>query len=91
MVIVRKYMRNPIDAISSWVVRKPPKVKEFLAIVTTIITLVILKFVVHNNDNLFIVAEATHAMGISTLITTSLRNETMLSYHLKLRILLLYS
>ena len=91
MVIVRKYMRNPIHAISSWVARKPPKVKEFPAIVTTIITLVILKFVVHNNDNLFIVAEATHAMGISVLVTISLRNETMLSYHLKLRSLLLYS
>jgi len=54
--------------ISSWVARQPPKVKAFLAVVSGITALVVLRFVVHNHDNLFVAAEATHAVGISVLI-----------------------
>lgn len=57
-----------MHVVSSWVSRQPPKVKAFLAVVSGITALVALRFVVHNHDNLFVAAEATHAVGISVLI-----------------------
>jgi len=68
MATVRKSRRNPVHVVSSWVARQPPKVKAFLAVVSGITALIVLRFVVHNHDNLFVAAEATHAVGISVLI-----------------------
>ena len=48
--------------------RQPPKVKAFLCVVTGMAALVFLRFIVHDHDNLFVAAEAVHALGISVLI-----------------------
>ncbi|RWV93202.1 hypothetical protein GW17_00044362 [Ensete ventricosum] len=60
--------RRPIHAVATWVKRQPPKVKAFLCVVAGIAALVFLRFIVHDHDNLFIAAEAVHALGISVLI-----------------------
>ncbi|KAK7272163.1 hypothetical protein RJT34_28595 [Clitoria ternatea] len=56
--------RKSIHAITTWVRRWLPKVKAFLVIVSGMAALVLLYFIVHNHDNLFIVAKAVHSLGI---------------------------
>lgn len=57
-----------MNAVVGWVKRQPPKVKAFLSVVAGMAALVFLRFVVHDHDNLFVAAEAVHALGISVLI-----------------------
>eukprot|EP00249_Psilotum_nudum_P008474 c21294_g1_i1 orf=889-1719(-) len=60
--------RNPLFAFTSFLKRQPPKVKAFLAVVSGIVALIFLRFIVQDHDNLFVAAEAVHAMGIAVLI-----------------------
>lgn len=60
--------RKPIHAVSTWVRRQPPKVKAFLAVVSGMAALVLLRSIVHDHDNLFVAAEAVHSIGILVLI-----------------------
>lgn len=68
--------RKPIHAVSTWVRRQPPKVKAFLAVVSGMAALVLLRFIVHDHDNLFVAAEAVHAIGISVLIYKLMKEKT---------------
>ncbi|VAI86889.1 unnamed protein product [Triticum turgidum subsp. durum] len=60
--------RRPMAVVLSWVRRQPPKVKAFLAVVAGMTALVFIRFIVHDHDNLFVAAEAAHALGIAVLI-----------------------
>lgn len=60
--------RKPMAVVLSWVRRQPPKVKAFLAVVAGMTALVFIRFIVHDHDNLFVAAEAAHALGIAVLI-----------------------
>ncbi|XP_058091051.1 uncharacterized protein LOC131237352 isoform X5 [Magnolia sinica] len=60
--------RSLTSAVVGWVRRQPPKVKAFLAVVSGMSALVLLRFVVHDHDNLFVAAETCHAIGICVLI-----------------------
>lgn len=68
--------RTSIHAISTWVRRQPPKVKAFLAVVSGMAALVLLRFIVHDHDNLFVAAEAVHSLGISVLIYKLMKEKT---------------
>ncbi|KAL6010639.1 hypothetical protein ACLOJK_001076 [Asimina triloba] len=68
--------RNVGQAVVAWVRRQPPKVKAFLAVIAGMATLVFLRFVVHDHDNLFVAAEASHAIGISVLIYKLIKERT---------------
>ncbi|KAL0386907.1 UNVERIFIED_CONTAM: hypothetical protein Sradi_2572500 [Sesamum radiatum] len=68
--------KRPIQAVSTWVRRQPPKVKAFLAVVSGMVALVLLRAVVHDHDNLFVAAEAVHAIGISVLIYKLMKERT---------------
>lgn len=68
--------KTPIQAVSSWVRRQPPKVKAFLAVVTGMAALVLLRFIVHDHDNLFVAAEAVHSIGICVLIYKLMKEKT---------------
>lgn len=68
--------RRPIHTISTWVRRQPPKVKAFLAVVSGMAALVLLRFIVHDHDNLFVAAEAVHSIGISVLIYKLMKEKT---------------
>ncbi|KAI3780512.1 hypothetical protein L2E82_10493 [Cichorium intybus] len=59
---------RPVQALQAWLRRQPPKIKVFLAVVSAIAALVVIRLVVYDHDNLFIAAEAVHALGISVLI-----------------------
>ncbi|KAL2895456.1 ER lumen protein-retaining receptor [Bienertia sinuspersici] len=79
--------RTPVQAVSLWVRRQPPKVKAFLAVVAGMTALVFLRMVVHDHDNLFVAAEAVHAFGIALLIykltkekTCAVINRVMICY-----------
>ena len=63
-----KVPRRPIHAITLWVRRQPPKMKAFLGVLSTIISLVLLYVMVHDHNKLFVAAEAVHAIGIAVLI-----------------------
>ncbi|KVH96537.1 putative ER lumen protein-retaining receptor C28H8.4 [Cynara cardunculus var. scolymus] len=79
-------MRPPkrtIHVISSWVRRQPPKVKAFLAVVTGMVALVLLRVIVHDHDNLFVAAEAVHSIGISVLIYKLMKEKTCAGLSLK--------
>jgi len=69
-------MKTPIHAVSTWVRRQPPKVKAFLAVVSGMAALVLLKLIVHDHDNLFVAAEAVHSIGISVLIYKLMKEKT---------------
>lgn len=68
--------KRPIHAVSVWVRRQPPKVKAFLAVVTGMAALVLLRVIVHDHDNLFVAAEAVHSIGISVLIYKLMKEKT---------------
>lgn len=71
-----KATKTPIHAVWSWVRRQPPKVKAFLAVVTGMAALVLLRFIVHDHDNLFVAAEAVHSIGICVLIYKLMKEKT---------------
>jgi ER lumen protein retaining receptor len=62
--------------VATWVRRQPPKIKGFLAVVSAMTTLGFLRMVVHDHDNLFVAAEAVHALGISVLIYKLTKEKT---------------
>lgn len=68
--------RTSIHAVTTWVRRQPPKVKAFLAVVSGMAALVLLRFIVHDHDNLFVAAEAVHSLGISVLIYKLIKEKT---------------
>lgn len=68
--------RRPIHTVSTWVRRQPPKVKAFLAVVSGMAALVLLRFIVRDHDNLFVAAEAVHSAGISVLIYKLMKEKT---------------
>lgn len=68
--------RRPIHAVAAWVRRQPPKVKAFLAVVSGMAALVLLRAVVHDHDNLFVAAEAVHSIGIGVLIYKLTKEKT---------------
>ncbi|RWW76125.1 hypothetical protein BHE74_00015815 [Ensete ventricosum] len=74
--------RRPIHALAGWVRRQPPKVKAFLGVVAGMAALVFLRFIVHDHDNLFVAAEAVHAIGISVLIYKLSKERTCAGAHL---------
>jgi hypothetical protein len=53
-----------------------PKVKAFLAVVTGMAALIFIRFIVHDHDNLFVAAEAAHAIGIPVLIYKLTKEKT---------------
>ncbi|CAL0304316.1 unnamed protein product [Lupinus luteus] len=75
--------RTPIHTITTWVKKQPPKVKAFLAVVSGMAALVLLRFIVHDHDNLFVAAEAVHSIGISVLIYKLMKEKTCAGLSLK--------
>ncbi|KAK4775124.1 hypothetical protein SAY86_010059 [Trapa natans] len=75
--------RQPIHVLSSWVRRQPPKVKAFLAVVSGMAALVLLRFIVHDHDNLFVASEAVHSIGIAVLIYKLMKEKTCAGLSLK--------
>ncbi|XP_017631974.1 uncharacterized protein LOC108474532 isoform X2 [Gossypium arboreum] len=72
-----------IHAATMWVRRQPPKVKAFLAVVSGMAALVLLRFIVHDHDNLFVAAESVHSLGISVLIYKLTKEKTCAGLSLK--------
>ena len=68
--------KRQINVIVGWVKRQPPKVKAFLCVVGGMAALVFLRFIVHDHDNLFVAAEACHAIGIAVLIYKLTKEKT---------------
>ncbi|KAI7757204.1 hypothetical protein M8C21_015331 [Ambrosia artemisiifolia] len=75
--------RKPIQVVRTWVRRQPPKVKVFLAFAVAIAALIFIRMVVYDHDNLFIAAEAVHALGISVLIYKLATDKTCAGLSLK--------
>ncbi|GJM99365.1 hypothetical protein PR202_ga16458 [Eleusine coracana subsp. coracana] len=75
--------KRPLGAVMAWVRRQPPKVKAFLAVVTGMAALVFIRFIVHDHDNLFVAAEAAHALGIGVLIYKLTKEKTCAGLSLK--------
>ncbi|OEL28959.1 hypothetical protein BAE44_0010022 [Dichanthelium oligosanthes] len=80
---MRGSSRRPVAAVMSWVRRQPPKVKAFLAVVAGMAALVFIRFIVHDHDNLFVAAEAAHAIGIAVLIYKLTKEKTCAGLSLK--------
>ncbi|CAA0831185.1 ER lumen protein retaining receptor family protein [Striga hermonthica] len=78
-----KAPRRPIQAAAAWVRRQPPKVKAFLAVVSGMAALVLLRAIVHDHDNLFVAAEAVHSVGIAVLIYKLMKERTCAGLSLK--------
>nr|CAD1821344.1 unnamed protein product [Ananas comosus var. bracteatus] len=75
--------RRPLSVVAGWVRRQPPKVKAFLAVVAGMAALAFIRFIVHDHDNLFVAAEAAHALGISVLIYKLTKEKTCAGLSLK--------
>ncbi|KAK4744764.1 hypothetical protein SAY87_011076 [Trapa incisa] len=78
-----KAPKRPIQVVASWVRRRPPKVKAFLVVITGMVAIMFLRTVVHDHDNLFVTAEAVHAIGISVLIYKLMKERTCSGLSLK--------
>ncbi|RZC14364.1 putative ER lumen protein-retaining receptor C28H8.4 isoform B, partial [Glycine soja] len=81
--LIMRSGKKSIHAITTWVRRQPPKVKAFLAVVSGMAALVLLRFIVHDHDNLFVAAEAVHSLGISVLIYKLIKEKTCAGLSLK--------
>jgi len=68
--------KKSIHAIITWLRRQPPKAKAFIAVVSSMAALVLLRIIVHDHDNLFVAAEAVHSLGISVLIYKLIKEKT---------------
>lgn len=75
--------KRPIQVVTGWLKRQPPKVKAFLAVMAGMTALVGLRAVIHNHDNLFVAAEAVHAIGILVLIYKLAKEKTCAGLSLK--------
>eukprot|EP00271_Cylindrocystis_brebissonii_P018990 TRINITY_DN557_c0_g1_i1.p1 TRINITY_DN557_c0_g1~~TRINITY_DN557_c0_g1_i1.p1 ORF type:complete len:275 (-),score=40.98 TRINITY_DN557_c0_g1_i1:352-1176(-) len=75
--------RNVVQAAVLWIKKQPPKVKTLLGVLGGILALVFLRFIIVDHDNLFIAAEATHAVGIAVLIYKLLKEKTCAGLSLK--------
>lgn len=67
-MVTGRRSRASLRNLSSWISRQPPKIKAFLAVLGGILALILLRSVVRDHDNLFVAAEAIHAIGIMVLI-----------------------
>lgn len=63
-----KATKNPIFAFTTWIRRQPPKMTAFLATISGMAALLFLRMVVEDHNNLFVAAEAVHALGTFVLI-----------------------
>ncbi|XP_039038138.1 ER lumen protein-retaining receptor erd-2.2-like [Hibiscus syriacus] len=72
-----------IQAVTMWMRRQPPKVKALMALVSGISALLFLRFIVHDQDNLFVAAESVHSLGISVLIFKLTKEKTCAGLSLK--------
>ncbi|KAH6785974.1 hypothetical protein C2S51_038429 [Perilla frutescens var. frutescens] len=68
--------RRPIQSLLAWARRQPPKVKAFLAVISGMAVLIILRAIVNDHDNLFVAAEAVHSVGICVLIYKLTKEKT---------------
>ncbi|KAB2604624.1 ER lumen protein retaining receptor C28H8.4 [Pyrus ussuriensis x Pyrus communis] len=75
--------KRPIHTVWTWARRQPSKVQAFLAVVSGMAALVLLRFIVHDHDNLFVAAEAVHSIGISVLIYKLMKEKTCAGLSLK--------
>ncbi|XP_051139114.1 uncharacterized protein LOC127256922 [Andrographis paniculata] len=75
--------RRPIQAVIAWLRRQPPKVKAFIAVISGMAALVLLRAIVHDHDNLFVAAEAVHSVGITVLIYKLTKEKTCAGLSLK--------
>ena len=73
--------KGATHAVATWVRRQPPKIKAFLAVVSGMSALVLLRMIVHDHDNLFVAAEAVHSLGISVLIYKLMKEKTCAGKH----------
>lgn len=71
-----KTAKSPINAVRIWVKAQPTKVKGFLAAIASLSAIVFIRHLVENRDNLFVAAEAVHALGISVLIYKLTKEKT---------------
>ncbi|GAQ80789.1 ER lumen protein retaining receptor [Klebsormidium nitens] len=75
--------KNPVQAFVWWVKKQPPKVKALLGTLAGIVALIFLRLVVDDHDNLFVAAEAIHAVGIAVLIYKLMKEKTCAGLSLK--------
>ncbi|MCO5590632.1 hypothetical protein L7F22_044603 [Adiantum nelumboides] len=75
--------RNPVRTLMLWFKRQPPKIKSFLAVFVAIFTLIFIRFAIRDHDNLFVAAEAVHAIGIGVLIYKLTKEKTCAGLSLK--------
>ncbi|KAG9143813.1 hypothetical protein Leryth_011468 [Lithospermum erythrorhizon] len=68
--------KKQINALAKWFNAQPSNVKAIIGIVTAISAIVFLRFVVEDHDNLFVVAEAVHALGLSVLVYKLTKEKT---------------
>ncbi|CAH9077701.1 unnamed protein product [Cuscuta europaea] len=78
-----KGAKKPINAAKAWLKAQPPKMKAFLVFTAAFSAIVFLRLVVEDHDNLFIAAEAVHAIGISLLIYKLTKGKTCAGLSLK--------
>ncbi|KZV20137.1 hypothetical protein F511_00994 [Dorcoceras hygrometricum] len=80
---VKGSTKKPINAAATWLKRQPPKAKVSLAVGAAVSTILFLWLVVDDHDNIFITAEAAHAIGISLLIYKLTQEKTCAGLSLK--------
>ncbi|KAG6548368.1 hypothetical protein Mapa_010147 [Marchantia paleacea] len=79
---VRK-QKNPLQGVVHWVKKQPPKIKVSLGVAAGILSLILLRLVVQDHDNLFVAAESVHAIGILVLIYKFTKEKTCAGLSLK--------
>lgn len=68
MASLGRKSRNLVRPFISWFQQQPTKIKAFICGLASLLAIILVRYMVHNHDNLFIAAELIHSVGILILI-----------------------
>lgn len=79
----RRGASGPVGAVYAWVRGQSVKAKTALGALAALLTLVVLRAVIHDHNHFFVASEAVHAAGIFVLIFKLTRQKTCSGLSLK--------
>eukprot|EP00898_Chlorokybus_atmophyticus_P000650 jgi/Chlat1/1586/Chrsp123S01842 len=68
--------KGGVQGVVRWLKHQPPKTKGILSAVAALLALLLLYLIVEDHDNLFILAETVHALGITVLLYKLIREKS---------------
>ncbi|KMZ58312.1 putative ER lumen protein retaining receptor [Zostera marina] len=79
--------KGVFQGVGRWIRRQSPRVKTTMGVFVAVTSFIFLWLVVHNHDNLFVISEVSHFIGIAFLIYKLFKERTCAGLSLKTQVL----